>query len=152
MFYAACFRMTGCKDLNRSINEKGEVMKKEEVFSGIVAVVVLCICSALPASAYKLTVKSELSSRDGKVFVQASSVGQWWYANDGNGIEPGGTASKDNTDWKTKGLCWDDIAVKPERQWLGCPAPQLKYKSLALCRDVKVILKRSGCDIDIFVQ
>jgi hypothetical protein len=57
-----------------------------------------------------------------------------------------------NDDWHNTGLCWDDVGVKPANTWTGCPARQWKYTIVTKCSDMNVILKRSGCNVDVYVH
>ncbi len=129
-------------------------MKKGNMLVLIFAVALLCVWSAGPVWAFKITVTSELSQGDGRVYtsVRWLLLAKVHNFNDGVGIAPGETVSFSNDDWKNKGLCWDDVGVKPKTQWSGCPAPQWKHQSVVQCRDIKVILKRSGCDVDVYVK
>ncbi len=128
-------------------------MKKGNMLVLIFTVAMLCVCIAMPVWAFKITVTSELSQDDGKVYtsVRWGLLSKVHNFNDGHGISPGQTVTFSNEDWKNKGLCWDDVSVKPQTQWSGCPAPQWKDRTVTQCRDIKVILKRSGCTVEPFV-
>ena len=129
-------------------------MKRKSVLLGIFVIAVLCVCSVMPAGAYTITVTSELSEEDGKVFtsVRWGLTANVHNFNDGYGIHPGQTVTYSNDKWYNKGLCWDDIGVCPAKQWDNCPAPQWKVRTLTKCRDIKVILKRSGCSVEVYVH
>ena len=129
-------------------------MKKKTVFLGCLAIIVLSVFSVMPAGAYTITVTSELSEEDGKVFtsVRWGLTANVHNFNDGYGIHPGQTVTYSNDKWYNKGLCWDDLGVEPAKQWEGCAAPQWKHITLTKCRDIKVILRRSGCSVEIYVH
>jgi hypothetical protein len=131
---------------------KPEVIMKKNFFLAIFTVALLCLYSVMPVWAYKVTVTSELTEDDGNVFTAVRWIGNAHNFNDGYGLAPGQTESFSNDDWHNTGLCWDDVGVKPANTWTGCPARQWKYTIVTKCSDMNVILKRSGCNVDVYVH
>ncbi len=125
---------------------------KRKLFCGILVALFLCLGPTLPAWAYKVTFTSELASTDGVVYGRVWYAGYDYNIGYGHGLSPGKSATFDNSDWKTAGLCWDKVEVKPKTHWKDCAAPEWKSMSISKCSDMTVTFKRAGCDINITIE
>jgi len=131
------------------------------------SVVLIMMLFTVPAWGYKITVKNvntNLEGYHGGISVSVSYAGQEHYFKNSAGFEqgilPGESDTFSNTDWKTAGLCWDQVLASPAtaRPWRGCEidswssgTPSSKW--LGACRGVTVTVKRgSGCQVVIDVH
>jgi hypothetical protein len=118
-------------------------------------IVLMFVCNALPAWASTAYVTSTLSAQDGKVFIKVTTFGPgcYFHGSDNFALEPGATASCSNTDWKDNTGSWQDVLVKPDKQWEGCPVPDwTSYPISRRYSNTNITLKRSGCNIDAQIQ
>jgi hypothetical protein len=131
--------------------------KKTKTWLVTLLAAMLLSCAGAPSWAYKITVTNGLSQADGRVSVVViyglsmdHSFGE---------ISPGQTASYSNTDWSTRGLCWDSLVVQTVQPLTGCPpgsgnatGGQVLNQNLNQCRDIQVTVTRSRCNLGVEVK
>ena len=131
-------------------------MKKKKIWLFTLLATMMFVCAVTPSWAYRIIVTCGLSSADEPylgINNYSDFIVNYTMENWGSYLKPGQSAEHNNTDWKTKGLCWSSIRARMPR-WPGCPTDN-RYieKNLDKCQNIKVIYTadKANCSLNFEV-
>ena len=126
-------------------------MRKRTLLPSVLAMLLVCVCLASSAFAYKITVVNNMSSKEGAIVVKACAGKECKFVNDGNRIAPGQSATltmNSGYDWKgdtSTSTCWQRLISHLVQEWAGCSAVASLDEQILLCKDITVSIERNAC-------